>query len=106
MKRVLYRIWQDSFVASLLSTIVTLFFSSYIIAFKQRISFGNAFVNLLNLKVEIWVYLIVIIFGVLIYFGIRNIKKFKYDTETLKMDRKIFNRLRNEFLKKGNLAHW
>lgn len=105
MKKTLISIWKDPVWSKIISAlIIGLVGVSYnaLTAYYNNTNFYSEFLNLWLTKINLWVVvLILIVTYVLTYY--LNKPKFFYDSETIELDRKLFNRIRNELITKETL---
>ena len=95
----LLKIWKDPVFSKIISGIMiallTLLYN-LICAKIEKSSFEAEFTNFWNYKVELWkTFILLCVFIFMFYL---NGIKFKYDEETLRIDRDFFNKFRNEYL--------
>lgn len=106
MKEKFLLIWRDPVLSKVISIGIiglgTLIYN-WLTSKVERTDFESVFLNFWTQTIELWVLLIVILFFVFIlyiriYFKGNKQKNFKYDPETLKVDRALFEKIRNELL--------
>lgn len=107
----LKKIWKDQvgskIIAAILIGIGSIILTS-INSILQNIEFKTAFRNFWTFKIELW---IVIICALVLLITLQLIKTFKskafsYDEETLKLDRKLFDKIRNELLPQNKTIYF
>ena len=122
--KLLKKIWKDpvgsniiaDIIKIILLTLLTIIWSS-IDAQLKNIDFKTAWINFWTLKIELWIIFVGIIFFLIIYWLNKRFKskKFRYNENTLKLDRELFNKIREEllpqntviyFLRHKNFAGW
>ena len=99
------KIWNDpvgsKVIAALIITIFGLIYT-YISSSVNNIDFGSALMKVLKFKIELWLLLLLSIFTYFTFIVRKRFKKsdpnFTYNQETLALDRKIFQQIRNELL--------
>lgn len=107
------KIWKDpvwsKVIAALLIGIGTVILS-YIYSIISNISFQESFIAFWKTNIQLWVialFIIIYIFIATIYKYVNlDKKKFKYDSDTLKLDISLFNKIRNELLPKNGTIEW
>ncbi len=96
LKRVIKNIWKDSvggnLIAAVLIAILTLLYN-FIVSRYKNISFKEVFINFWTYQIDLWIILLFILTIIVLYSLIKS--KFKYDEETLALDRAFFNQIRN-----------
>lgn len=96
LKRVIKNIWKDSvggnLIATVLIAILTLLYN-FIVSRYKNISFKEVFIEFWTYQIDLWLVLLFILTIVVLYSLIKS--KFKYDEETLALDRAFFNQIRN-----------
>lgn len=95
-KRVIKNIWKDSvggnLIATLIIALLTLLYN-FIISRYKNISFKEVFIDFWTYQIDLWIVLLFILTIIVLYSLIKS--KFKYDEETLALDRAFFNQIRN-----------
>ncbi|MBW2936678.1 hypothetical protein KXJ69_01085 [Aureisphaera sp. CAU 1614] len=78
-------------------------------SFVSNQSFKESFSKFWNYKVELWL-ILVVLFGMAILIIalnlIRKEKKFRYDHDSLELDRKLFDKIRNDYLNQSGTIYW
>lgn len=96
LKRVIKNIWKDSVGGNLIATaliaILTLLYN-FIVSRYKNISFKEVFIDFWTYQIDLWIVLLLILTIVVLYSITKS--KFKYDEETLALDRAFFNQIRN-----------
>lgn len=96
LKRVIRNIWKDSvggnLIATVLIAILTLLYN-FIISRYKNISFKEVFIDFWTYQIDLWIVLLFILITIVLYSLIKS--KFKYDEETLALDRAFFYQIRN-----------
>lgn len=99
MHSILKNVWKDSVWSEVISAVIIVMFAAitgFIKAVINHSSFGIVFMELYTYKVDLWAILLFDFFLLFIFYLSR--KTFKYDEETLKLDRGFFNKIRNTHL--------
>jgi hypothetical protein len=105
MNKILLRLEKRPFLTSLLSGVGSTLIYNLLSALFQNRGFLTSIKEFWTLKVELWVYVGVIIVGFGLYKLIGQKRVLSYDSETLQLDKELFSRIRNEFLR-SDLIHW
>jgi hypothetical protein len=96
LKRVIKNIWKDSvggnLIATVLIAILTLLYN-FIVSRYKNISFKEVFIDFWTYQIDLWIVLLLILTIIVLYSLTKS--KFKYDEETLALDRAFFNQIRN-----------
>lgn len=96
LKRVVKNIWKDTVGSNLIATVIiallTLLFN-FIVSRYKNISFKEVFIDFWTYQIDLWVVLVFFLTIIIIY-RLRK-SSFKYDEETLALDRTLFNQIRN-----------
>ena len=101
------KIWNDPVWSKVIANgiIVALAFVltiiwSMISAKQNQINFKTAFVNFWSYKISLWIVVVIAILLLIIYWGWKycGLNKFVYDDETIKLDKAMFDKIRNELL--------
>jgi uncharacterized membrane protein len=104
----LKRIWKDpvgsAVIAGLVLAALSILYNA-IKAYYYNTNFIYEFQKLWFLKISLWLVVVIVFAIFLISFVKRkkSKKEFDYDIETLELDRKLFNRIRNELITKETL---
>ncbi len=92
-----FTIWKDPVWSKVISAAIIIFFSlgyNFYIAKFKGISFATAFLNFWSYKVDLWFVATLAAIIAATFFLFNN--RFKYDEETLKLDRTLFNHIRED----------
>jgi hypothetical protein len=96
LKRVIKNIWKDSvggnLIATVLIAILTLLYN-FIISRYKNISFKDVFIDFWTFQIDLWIVLLFVVTIIVLYNLFKS--KFKYDEDTLALDRAFFNKIRN-----------
>ncbi len=96
LKRIVKNIWKDTVGSNLIATVIiallTLLFN-FIVSRYKNISFEEVFIDFWTYQINLWVVLLFIL-TIIILYRLRK-SSFKYDEETLALDRILFNQIRN-----------
>lgn len=96
LKRVIKNIWKDSvggnLIATVLIAVLTLLYN-FIVSRYKNISFKEVFIDFWTYQIDLWIVLLLILTIIVLYSLTKS--KFKYDEETLALDRAFFNQIRN-----------
>lgn len=96
LKRVIKNVWKDSvggnLIATVLIAILTLLYN-FIVSRYKNISFNEVFIDFWTYQIDLWIILLLILMIIVLYSLTKS--KFKYDEETLALDRAFFNQIRN-----------
>lgn len=96
LKRVIKNIWKDSvggnLIATVLIAILTLLYN-FIVSRYKNVSFNEVFIEFWTYQIDLWIVLLFILTIIVLYSLTKS--KFKYDEETLALDRAFFNQIRN-----------
>ena len=103
MSKLLNKFWNDSIKNSLIAAVIFSFITLGYNLVKAQIdqtNFKTEFKSFWNYEIKLWIVVIAFVLLYLLIHFIINIfnKKFKYDADTLELDRRLFNRIRNELL--------
>lgn len=96
LKRVIKNIWRDSVGGNLIATVLIAILTllhNFIVSRYKNISFKEVFIEFWTYQIDLWLVLLFILTIVVLYSLIKS--KFKYDEETLALDRAFFNQIRN-----------
>ncbi len=104
MKKFIKKFWKDNVGSNLIAAIIlaaiTLIYN-YVTSVVNDSSFSKEFIDFINLKIDLWLVFIIFIIWILAY-SIKQLleknKKFKYDSETIKLDIANFNTIRYDLL--------
>lgn len=95
-KRVIKNIWKDTVGANLIIALIfallTLLYNFIIFRYKS-ISFKEVFIDFWTYQIDLWIILFFSLTLIVLYNLIKS--KFKYDEETLALDRAFFIQIRN-----------
>lgn len=108
MKNKLKRVWKDpvgsAVIAGLVLAALSILYNS-IKAYYDDTNFIYEFQKLWFFKIDLWS-VVVIVFAIFLISFIKRKKsktEFAYDAETMELDRKLFDRIRNELVTKETL---
>ncbi|WP_106917109.1 hypothetical protein [Chryseobacterium aurantiacum] len=109
MKEKLIRIWKDPVWSKIISAVLLAFFAiiyNALIAHYNNTNFSLEFLKFWLAKIDLWIVVLIILVTYVISYYVNKPKakiKFLYDSETIELDRKLFNRIRNELISKETL---
>lgn len=95
----LLKIWKDPVFSKIISVIIVALLTllyNFISAKIGKSSFKVEFINFWSYKIALWKTLMILSVFILIFYLKSN--KFKYDEETLRIDRDFFKKFKNEYL--------
>lgn len=96
LKRVIKNVWKDSvggnLIATVLIAILTLLYN-FIVSRYKNVSFKEVFIDFWTYQIDLWIVLLLVLTIIVLYSLTKS--KFKYDEETLALDRAFFNQIRN-----------
>jgi hypothetical protein len=96
LKQIAKKIWKDpvggNLIASFLLGISTLLYN-FIVSQFDNASFKEVFIDFWTFQIELWL-VVLIFFAFMMLFSLFR-SKFKYDEDTLALDRALFNKIRN-----------
>lgn len=104
MKKIIKKIWNDSVGSKIISAILIYLFTlgyNLLKSIVSRTSFVEEFKSFWHTKIELWLMVLFVFTIYLIVIVSRKFKKnesFKYEQETLELDRRLFNKIRNELI--------
>lgn len=90
------KIWKDSVWSKIISVIILAlmtFIYNALVAKDKNETILETLSQVLCFKVELWIFIAICLFVCLILYFIN--RQFKYDNETLELDRKLFNQISN-----------
>ena len=102
MKKKLINLWKDPVVSAALGAIL---YASIITVF-QNINIGQGLRRMLMLKIDLWIYISALVVFIIVYELVKKAKRFRYDEQTLILDRTLFSRIRKQELLFDNKIHW
>jgi hypothetical protein len=95
-KRVIKNIWKDSvsgnLITALIIALLTLLYNFIIFRYKSN-SFKEVFIDFWTYQIDLWIILLFTLTLIVLYNLIKS--KFKYDEETLALDRAFFIQIQN-----------
>ena len=105
MKEKLIRIWKDPVWSKIISVLIIglvgLMYNA-LEAYYNNTNFYSEFLNLWLTKINLWVVVVIVIVTYALTYYL-NKPKFLYDSETIELDRKLFNHIRSELITKETL---
>nr|WP_319571437.1 hypothetical protein [uncultured Draconibacterium sp.] len=105
MSKISKTIWNPSIRNNVIATVIVAVIGfvctsiwSYITAVLNKTNFKTEFKNLWNIEIKLWVIVLTIIGFLILILVLKRLvtRKFKYNEETLDVDRKTFNKIRTE----------
>ena len=96
LKRVIKNIWKDSVGGNLIATVLIAILTllcNFIVSRYKNVSFNEVFIEFWTYQIDLWIVLLFILTIIVLYSLTKS--KFKYDEETLALDRAFFNQIRN-----------
>lgn len=90
------KIWKDSVWSKIISVIIIAlitFTYNAIVAKEKNFTILESFFNFWNFKIELWVFILICSCIAAVFYLIN--RSFRYDNETLEMDRKLFKQISN-----------
>ena len=109
MKETLIRVWKDPVWSKIISAVLLAFFAiiyNALIAHYNNTNFSLEFLKFWLMKIDLWIVVLISIttYAISYYLNKPKVKvKFIYDSETLELDRKLFNHIRYELITKATL---
>ncbi|NLR58850.1 hypothetical protein HGH93_12105 [Chitinophaga polysaccharea] len=104
MKQIVSKIWKDPVWSKVISVgilgLITLLYN-YITSLFKGSDFKIEFIKFWTFNIELWEVALLLIFLFALYWFISVIRKsrpYKYDPETLELDRQLFQKIRTEIL--------
>lgn len=95
------QVWRDPVFSKVISAgfiaIFTLL-TTLVISLIQKTSYKETFIKFWTSKIELWVIVSIILVLFLLFLAFRKLKNYRYDTDTLKLDRDLFIRIRDKLL--------
>lgn len=105
------RFFNNQYVSNIIIGILFLILSNVIPLIKSRIkneSFAKEFKLFWTYKIDLWIYVLTIFLLIMIFtiYNVLKKKNFKYDTETIKIDRRLFQKIQKELLHQEGAIYW
>jgi hypothetical protein len=96
----LKQIWNDAVFSKVIAVglAALIAFGYSLIPTTAKKSFKNEMMAFWTKKIELWLLLLLILFGLTVYLLIKKFKNFKYEIETLKLDKELFSQIRESYL--------
>ena len=106
----LKKIWSDPVWSKVISVIIITspgLLYTFISAKINNLAFQEQLLSFLNIKISLWLAIILFfIFTISINFSKRIRTKFKYDSETLNLDKAMFEKLKNLLPQDGSISQF
>jgi len=112
MKNFIKKIWNDSVGSKIISAVLIYLFTlgyNLLKSIVSQTSFVEEFKTFWQTKIELWLMVLFLFAIYLIVIVSRKYKKnesFKYEQETLELDRKLFNKIRNELVTNKSVEYF
>lgn len=101
MKRRIKQVWRDPVLSKVISAgilgIISLIYN-FINSKIDNTTFRDEFIKFWTLKVQLWHLIFLSAFALIVFLLTKKLGKFKYDDETLRLDRNFFSRIRETLL--------
>jgi hypothetical protein len=104
--KMLNSIWKDPVFSGVLAAVFGTLLYNVIAAGINKVSIGEAFKNFWTLRLELWIYISLATVSLLIFFIVKKMRRFKYDTETIVLDKELFVEIKSKLLPQDTLIKW
>lgn len=111
MKKLVLKYWQDPVWSKIISVVILslgAIIYNYIASLINQTGFLFQLKEFLSIKIDLWIIIFSFLVMCIVYYLILKIRpqkelSFRYDAETLDIDRNLFDKIRNEYIDKNAL---